>query len=478
MRFASRTSRHLARTIVVVALAILILLALAWRPAVAPIEPPAASGFDPALIRRGAELAALGDCSTCHTTRGGSTFAGGRAIPTPFGSIYSTNITPDPSTGIGRWSSRAFARAMREGVDREGRHLYPAFPYDHFTLLTDADIDALYAFFMTRPPVRAQTSRNDVPFPLSFRPLLAGWKLLFFRPGRYHADAQRDAVWNRGAYLAEGIAHCGACHTPRNAFGAEKPNQHFAGGSAEGWHAYSLNSMSQAPLAWDVSAMELYLRNGWHASHGVAHGPMAAVTDNMAGVTASDVRAVAEYVVASMSGTKGARPNSLAGKTDAEGTRRSSRASMAPLATAPPAAAISPTHPTAPVPPAAADPPTRSGAPTPGSSLQPATTPSASAAVAAASDDKRSDGAAIYAAACGGCHESHQPLPFGGFDLSLSTDVAGEDPTNLVHVVLDGLPATREAPQPMMPGFATTFSDPQLVSLMAYLRDQFAHKPL
>jgi mono/diheme cytochrome c family protein len=201
MRFASRTRRYLARTIVVVALAILLLLALTWRPEVAPVEPPAARGFDPSLIRQGAELAALGDCSTCHTVRGGTTFAGGRAILTPFGTIYSTNITPDPSTGIGRWSQGAFARAMREGVDRQGRHLYPVFPYDHFTLLTDADIDALYAFFMTRLPVRAQAPRNEVSFPLSFRPLLAAWKLLFFRPRRYRQDDRHDAAWNRGGIL-------------------------------------------------------------------------------------------------------------------------------------------------------------------------------------------------------------------------------------------------------------------------------------
>jgi mono/diheme cytochrome c family protein len=403
----------------VVALAILLLLALTWRPEVAPVEPPAARGFDPSLIRQGAELAALGDCSTCHTVRGGTTFAGGRAILTPFGTIYSTNITPDPSTGIGRWSQGAFARAMREGVDRQGRHLYPVFPYDHFTLLTDADIDALYAFFMTRLPVRAQAPRNEVSFPLSFRPLLAAWKLLFFRPRRYRQDDRHDAAWNRGAYLAEGIAHCGACHTPRNAFGAEDANQHFAGGSAEGWHAYSLNSMSQAPVVWDVASMDSYLRNGWHASHGVAHGPMAAVTDDMTGVVAGDVRTMASYVVEGMSGA------------------------------------------------AASEPPPR-----------PMTTSGTSAATAATSVDERSDGATIYAAACAGCHESHQPLPFGGVELSLSTDVAGGDPTNLVHVVLEGLPATREVPQPMMPGFATTFSDHQLISLMAYLRERFAHKPL
>lgn len=384
---------------------------LAWRPAIEPIEPPATSLFDSALISRGAGLAALGDCSTCHTAPGHPTFAGGRAIPTPFGTIYSTNITPDPTTGIGRWSQGAFARAMREGVDRQGRHLFPAFPYDHFTLLNDEDIAALYAFFMTRPRVRAQAPANDLPFPLRLRPLLAGWKLLFFSKGRYRGD-------NRGAYLAEGIGHCGACHTPRNVLGAEKTDQHFVGGDAEGWHAYAINSRSQAATPWDVEAMEFYLRNGWQPAHGVAHGPMAAVTDGMARVADSDLQAIAGYVVAEM------------------------RAGAAVHA---------------------------------GSSAGPAVAASGSPRIA---DVANGEGAHIYAAACAGCHDAGQPLPFGAINLSLSTDVSGEDPTNLVHVVLDGLQPADETRQPVMPGFRNTLSGPQLMSLLAYLRAQFAHKPL
>lgn len=371
---------------------LLILLALAWRPAIELIEPPAAGLFDSTLISRGAQLAALGDCSTCHTAAGQPTFAGGRAIPTPFGTIYSTNITPDPTTGIGRWSQRAFARAMRAGVDRQGQHLFPAFPYDHFTLLNDDDIAALYAFFMTRPPVRAQPPSNHLPFPLGFRPLLAGWKLLFFREGRYRGD-------NRGAYLAEGIGHCGACHTPRNALGAEKKDQHFNGGDAEGWHGNAINSRSQAPTPWDVEAMKFYLRNGWQAKHGVAHGPMAEVTDGMAAAADSDVRAIARYVVAGMSGA------------------------------APPGAAIS-----------------------------------------APSSASNSEGARIYAVACASCHESQQPLPFGGINLSRSIDVSSEDPTNLIRVVLDGLQPADETRQPVMPGFRNTLSEPQIMSLRTYLR--------
>ena len=196
--------------------------AIAWRPAMAAIDPPAKQSFDPALVKRGRELAALGNCNSCHTVRGAKNFAGGLPVPTPFGTVFSSNITPDPETGIGRWSEEAFRRAMRSGVDRDGRHLYPTFPYDHFTNVSDDDDRALYAFLMTREPVRAPARQNQLSFPFNQRPVIAGWKLLFLRPGAYRPDTTKSAEWNRGAYLVEGLAHCGACHTPRNALGAER----------------------------------------------------------------------------------------------------------------------------------------------------------------------------------------------------------------------------------------------------------------
>src|SRR3954463_4890811 len=143
--------------------------AVIWRPAIAAVEPPASGSLDPALVKRGRELAAIGNCSDCHTLRGGRAFAGGLPVPTPFGTIYSSNIIPDPETGIGRWSEAAFRRAMRDGVGRDGRHLYPTFPYDHFTHVTDEDDRALYAFLMTRPAVRALPPRNELRFPLNQR---------------------------------------------------------------------------------------------------------------------------------------------------------------------------------------------------------------------------------------------------------------------------------------------------------------------
>jgi mono/diheme cytochrome c family protein len=293
----------LRKIILVVIVAIVVgggvAVAAAWRPAIDPVRPPAAASFDPALVKRGSELAAIGNCASCHTAPGGRAFAGGLGVVTPFGTIFSTNITPDEKTGIGTWSEEAFRRALWEGVDRGGRHLYPAFPYDHFTLISEGDASALYAFLMTRTPVAAAAPENKLPFPLNLRPLLAGWKLLFLRTERYQPDPKQSAEWNRGAYLADGLAHCGACHTPRNALGAEERQHAFAGGEIEGWTAYALDAASPAPLPWDEAALAFYLHNGWQRDHGVARGPMSEVTENLSAVPAADARAIATYLAAS-----------------------------------------------------------------------------------------------------------------------------------------------------------------------------------
>src|ERR1700686_4254695 len=270
--------------------------AIAWRPAIAAIEQPSPQSFDPALVKRGRDLAAIGNCNDCHTVRGAKDFAGGLAVPTPFGTVYSSNITPDAETGIGRWPEAAFRRAMRSGVDRDGRHLYPTFPYDHFTNVTDEDDQALYAYLMTRQPVHAPARANRLSFPFDRRFVVAGWKLLFLRHGTYQPDSTKSAEWNRGAYLVEGLAHCGACHTPRNALGAERATAQFAGGDVDNWHAYAINAQSPAPVPWDADALFAYLRDGWHPDHGVARGPMAQVVSNLSSVPPNDIRAIATYV--------------------------------------------------------------------------------------------------------------------------------------------------------------------------------------
>lgn len=406
-------------------------VAYAYEPEIPPAERADADAFPPDLVRRGSDLAALGNCVVCHTAPGGKPFAGGLPLPTPFGTIYSTNITPEAETGIGRWSEAAFQRSMREGVDREGRHLYPAFPYDHFTLVSDEDNRALYAYLMTREPVAAQAPDNELPFPLNVRMTLAGWKLLFFRQGAYQPDEGKDETWNRGAYLAEGLGHCGACHTPRNLLGAERKGEaHFGGGEAEGWSAYALNGASPAPIPWDVESLTHYLHEGWEARHGVARGPMAPVNANLGTLPVEESRAIATYVVSLMGEPSAAK-------------RRRAEALLAEDAAHAPGTLVS-----------------SAGSQTPPPDHDPA--------------DR---GAAIYAAACATCHEAGRPLPYGGLRLDHSTALYGPTPANPINVILQGLPAPEGERGPIMPGFAGALDDRQIADLLAYMRRSFSDQP-
>jgi mono/diheme cytochrome c family protein len=422
-----RASRILAVIAAIFVAGTIVFAALAWRSEITPIE-VTTDGFDPAVVRKGAQLAAVGNCIACHTVPGKKAFAGGLALPTPFGTIHSTNITPDKETGIGTWSEAAFQRAMREGVDRVGRHLYPAFPYDHFTHVTDEDINAIYAYLMTREPVVAEAPANDLIFPLGFRPLLAGWKLLFLHEGPLQANAERDQVWNRGAYLAEGLGHCGACHTPRNSLGAEEKDRHFAGGEAEGWVGYAIDEKAHAPIPWDIEALAFYLRHGWHELHGVSRGPMAEVTGNLAGLPDSDIQAIAAYVA------------SLMGEPD---TGRQAAADML----------------------------REEIAAGPGAQVGEGD----SQAVAETGDD--APGAVIYASACATCHESGRPLPFGGLDFRLSTAVNAPSPQNIINVTLFGLPPADGEASAVMPAFANTLTDQQVADLLGYMRERFSDAP-
>jgi mono/diheme cytochrome c family protein len=288
--------RVIVAAVVAVALMLLAGFAWTWRPAIAPIAAAERPSVDEPTFRHGAELAAIGNCSDCHVGDSGKPYAGGRPIPTPFGKIFASNITPDAETGIGNWPEEAFHRAMHEGVDREGRQLYPAFPYDHFTKATSEDVHALYAFLINQPPVQNAIPPNQLAFPFNFRPIVAGWKVLFLREKPIPNDTSKSAAWNRGRYLVEGLGHCGSCHTPRNILGAEKRNSAYAGGDAEGWAAPPLNSNSIAAHKWTADQLTEYLSTGWHRLHGAAAGPMADVTYNLAQAPTQDVRAMAEYI--------------------------------------------------------------------------------------------------------------------------------------------------------------------------------------
>jgi mono/diheme cytochrome c family protein len=300
------------RRVIVTALVAFILLILAgfawtWRPAIAPIATGERPNVDEQTFRHGAELAAIGNCNDCHVAQSGKAYAGGRSIPTPFGKIFSSNITPDAETGIGNWSEAAFQRAMHEGVDREGRQLYPAFPYDHFTKATSDDVQALYAFLINQPAVHNVIPANELAFPFNFRPIIAGWKILFLRETPLRQDDGKSAAWNRGRYLVEGLGHCGGCHTPRNLLGAEKKGSAYSGGAAEGWNAPPLNSNSIAAHKWTTDQLAEYLSTGWNQLHGAAAGPMADVTHNLAQAPTQDVRAMAVYIASLYAQSEGAK---------------------------------------------------------------------------------------------------------------------------------------------------------------------------
>lgn len=269
---------------------------LVWRPAIAAIEPPVSTIFTPEQVASGATLAAAGDCATCHTVKGGKPFAGGLGLATGFGTIFSSNITPDPDTGIGRWSLAAFARALHDGVDRDGAHLFPAFPYDHFTKITDGDVAALYAFLMTQPAVTIAETPNTLRFPFNIRALQAGWKILFFRPGRFAPMPDQSAAWNRGAYLAEGLGHCGACHTPRNRLGAEILSRAYAGGIVDGGNIPPLTPANLSPVPWTEDELFAVLRGTPARLHLPPGGSMAAIIrDGLGKLPDADIRALAIY---------------------------------------------------------------------------------------------------------------------------------------------------------------------------------------
>ncbi|MEA2806643.1 MAG: hypothetical protein QOJ17_784 [Rhodospirillaceae bacterium] len=293
--------------------------AVSWQPAWPPLANPSAT-FDPAIVARGEKLAHVGNCAGCHTARGGRPFAGGRPLETPFGTVFTTNITPDPETGIGRWSRKAFVRALREGVALNGDLLYPAFPYDHFTHASDPDIDALYAFLMTRPAAQARAPANQLKEPFGFRPLVAAWNLLFLRKGPLAPDPAQAADWNRGRTLAEGLAHCGACHTPRNELGAERSEHAYDGAWTEGWYAPPLNANSPAVRPWTADELFAYLRTGLSSTHAAAAGPMGRVTRGLAQAEPDDVRAIAVYFASLMAqapAAKGAPPTDKGNVADA-----------------------------------------------------------------------------------------------------------------------------------------------------------------
>ncbi|RZL63489.1 MAG: c-type cytochrome [Variovorax sp.] len=385
---------------------------LGWRFAIAPVS-LTAPVYSATTVERGRVLAAMGDCAVCHTAAGGTPNAGGRAMDTPFGTLYTTNLTPDAETGLGRWSFTAFQRAMREGISRDGHHLYPAFPYTAFAKTNDDDLQALYAYFMSLPAVRAETPRAELKFPYSVRPLMAGWNALFHDPTPYTPVATQSAEWNRGAYLVNGLGHCGACHTPRNALGAEQGGSAFLSGAmADGWEAPAITGRSKAAVPWNAESLYGYLRHGHAPTHGTAGGPMAEVVRELQQVPDDDIRAMSTYL-----------------------------ASFNPVVPDPQALAVQAVQS------AAANKSRLLGAPQ-----------------------------RLFDNACAACHHDGDGPTLLGVNtpLALNSNLTSDRPDNLLRTILEGVrePATKDIG--FMPAFREALDDAQIVELAGYMRARFA----
>ncbi|MDB5820654.1 MAG: alcohol dehydrogenase, partial [Rhizobacter sp.] len=252
-------------------------------------------------LNRGEYLARAGDCVACHSEPAGKQFAGGRAMPTPFGSLFVPNITPDEDTGIGHWNADEFYRMMHTGISRDGTLLYPAMPFASYTKVTREDSDAIFAYLMSVPPVKQKNRPHELRFPYNQRELLAGWRTLYFREGEYTADAKQSAEWNRGAYLVQGLGHCAMCHTAVNALGGSSESKAFEGGmiANQNWYAPSLTSNREAGLGnWTIKEISDLLQAG--VSHrGTVYGPMAEVVYNsLQYMSDDDIAAMSVYLKA------------------------------------------------------------------------------------------------------------------------------------------------------------------------------------
>lgn len=411
-----KRSRLWRITVVVIAVVFFGLLGffiLSWRSAIALIERPNPTTFSPQSVAKGEALAAVGHCMSCHTRPGGRPYAGGYGVNTPFGVIYGSNITPDPGTGIGRWSLEAFSRAMHEGVSQDGSHLFPAFPYNAYAELSDDDVKALYAYLMTRPAVRSTAPRNTIPFPLSVRFFQEGWKILFFRSARYQPNPSKSVQWNRGAYLVEALADCGGCHTPRNALGGEKLRDAYSGTVVDNWIAPALTKDNPSPIPWTQEELFRYLRTGLTPLHGAVAATMTpTVRDalDLPVVPDSDVRAIAIYF-------------SDINHWDTDQSDFQSKVKEA-MET---------------------------------SSL--------------GSGQEHDPDASLYAAACMSCHYNSGTHPISARpELALSSALTLPEPTNFIQVVLKGVSDTEGASGLVMPAYASSFSDADVARLAAYLR--------
>ena len=373
-------------------------------------------------LARGRYLAVAADCEACHTAEGGKPFAGSRPFDTEFGTLYSPNITPDPETGIGSWSDADFLRAMHEGIGKEGEHLYPAFPYASYTYLTDEDVLAIKAYLFSLPAEKNVAPEHTLRSPYNHRGLMAIWSKLYNPNTRFEPVAEQTPSWNRGAYLAEALGHCGECHTPRTMLQALDNRRKFSGGMAEGWRAYNLSSDQDSGIGtWSPKDLEEYLKTGHSNDRGSAFGPMAqAVHLSFQKLTASDVSAIVEYV-----------------------------RSVPPVST-----------PDLPAP-----------------KLEPAP---AHPSQGVAADDSNPRGHQIFASMCSGCHSWTGVNPYVPHTTMTGTR-AVNDPT-ATNVALSVLRGASELPPAgdaiaTMPAFGHVYSDDEIADVSNYVIARFGAKP-
>jgi mono/diheme cytochrome c family protein len=367
-------------------------------------------------IERGRYLAQAGDCIACHTIPGAKIFSGNRPMPTPFGTLYSPNITPDPETGIGKWSADDFYRMMHTGRSRTGDLLYPAMPFASYTKVTRADTDAIFAYLRSVPRVRQPSRQHDLRFPYNNRALLIGWRTLYFTEGEYQPDRSKSVEWNRGAYLVQGLGHCSMCHTPINALGGSSQEQAFQGGliPMQNWYAPSLTSNREAGLGnWEIRDIVDLLQAGV-SNRATVYGPMAEVTYNsLQFMSDADIRAMAVYL------------KSLP-----------------------------------------AD--------------QPVSADAANSPLRADVNQAVTEGRRIYAQRCASCHgaEGRGKLPHYP-PLAANQSISMTSAVNPIRMVLNGgyPPGTRRNPMPYgMPPFAQALSDDDVAAVVTFIRTAWGNR--
>jgi mono/diheme cytochrome c family protein len=414
-----------------------------------PLAAAAARGPDAAagangteLVKRGEYLARAGDCMACHTSDRGRPFAGGVAMSTPFGTIYTPNITPDPGTGIGRWSDAEFLRAMHEGIGKAGERLYPAFPYPSYTKVADRDVLAIRAYLNTVAPVRFTPPANTLTFPFNQRWLMLFWNLFNFDEGRFVPDPKQSAEWNRGAYLVDGLAHCGECHTPRNFMQGLKSDDRFSGAVQAGWHAFNITPDKLGGIGnWSAAEIVAYLATGVAQGRAYAAGPMAQVVeDSTQYLSGEDLRSIAVYLRA-LPPVRGGI-SSMGGVRDNQAQARDTLGA--------PAADVT------------------------------ALRGDAGGGVKDVNGVNHVNGARLFIANCASCHRwtgaGVGANARGAYPSLMHNSVVGAaDPTNLVLVILHGVSRKTQNADILMPSFGDQLTDDQIAELGDYVTKQFGN---